>query len=521
MNVRMPDGTIIQNVPEGTTKAELLAKYTRFKSLSAATDEVTSPWQAAAIAAGRAFDEQARGLREGMPPFIREPIDKLGRALGMAEPPSIDPAQKEADTKAYAALQGKFPKSTMGGEIAERFMAPNLAGQVGLALAEPGTWDERAVRGLFTFGAGKAGEAAGSYVAGKLANRAANKTPLSPIQNTAQEALDAGYKLPPAHVNPNSWWNQLLEGISGKLKTQQRASMYNQKVSDNLAKAAIGLPDDVPLSREAIKGVRQEAGKVYGFVSNLGKMESDDAFHAARNQIFAQYKQVASEFPSQTNKALEALEADLTKDGFTSRGIVELVKRLRHDGHMLLRKVDLSPEDRALAIAKLQAQEALEDLVERNMQQFGLSIEPFQKARVLIAKTYTVEKALKESTGSIDARKIGRAFSSGRPLTGELERIGKTAEAFPKAMQSLDSSVPPFSPLDYFAGMMGFSAHPVAGAAMLARPAIRSALLSGPYQRNLLTPSAGERLIALAAKHPEELRLGGLLSGIAALQSSQ
>jgi len=32
MDVRMPDGTIVTNVPEGTTKADLLAKLEAFKT---------------------------------------------------------------------------------------------------------------------------------------------------------------------------------------------------------------------------------------------------------------------------------------------------------------------------------------------------------------------------------------------------------------------------------------------------------------------------------------------------------
>jgi hypothetical protein len=490
-----------------------------YRAPDAATD-VSSPWQAAAIGMGRAFDRQATGLRSAIPQAIRDPIDKLGRALGMAESPSIDPAQMQADTDAYAKLEEKFPKATLAGEVAERFVTPSLSGQVALSLMEPGSWDERAVRGAFTYGAGKAGEKVGGWAADKLgkmaAGKAAGRATQTAQQQTAEEAMRAGYKLPPSQVNP-SVLNQLAEGFSGKIKTQQAAAVANEPVSIALAKKAIELPDDVPLTRAAVKQVRQKAGEVYETVKKFGTMQADDAFNNARDGIFAEYRQVAAEFPSQVNKRLEALAEDLSKPQFSSAGIVELVKSLRHSGHQLMRKLDASPEDIALGRAQLKAQEALEDLIESNMKGWGISLDPFRKARTLIAKTHTVERALEESTGKIVASKIGRQYASGKPLTGELATIGKTAEAFPRAVQNVNTSMPMISPLDAVTAIgMGF-VHPAAAAGVFARPAVRAGILSGPFQRGLLSnaPSVGERMMALAGRNPDELaQLGGLLGAI-------
>jgi hypothetical protein len=473
------------------------------------------------IAGGRGFDRQAQGLRGAVPESIRRPIDQLGSLLGMAEPPTIDPAQMQADTDAYAKLEAKFPKATFGGETAQRFMAPNLVGQVALSLAEPGSWDERAVRGAFTYGAGKAGEKVGGWVGDQFgkaaASKAAGRATQTAQQRTAEEALRAGYKLPPSQVKP-SVLNQLAEGFSGKIKTQQAAAVANERITTELAKKAIGLPDDVPLSRGAIKQVRRSAGEVYETVKRLGPMQTDDAFNKARDGIFAEYKQLAAEFPSQANRRLDDLAEDLSKPQFSSSGIVELVKSLRHSGHQLMRKLDASPEDLALGRAQLQAQDALEDLIESNMKGWGISLEPFRKARTLIAKTHTVERALEESTGKVVASKIGRQYTSGKPLTGELETIGRTAEAFPRALQNVNTSMPMISPLDAVAAMgMGFVHPPLAAAGVLARPAVRSAILSGPAQRSLLSnaPSVGERMMALAGRNPDELsQLGGLLGAI-------
>ena len=497
--------------------------------------EVSGPLQAGAVATGRVFDRMASGLRQLTPAPVRDFIDKADAALGIS-PPAIDEQTIANAEEAYKPLEDQYPKSAFVGDMVARATALNPISMGAQAAMEIGTPKERATRGVTSFGMGKAGEWVGGRVANALSNRAgkvtsglaAQKTQNAARDATLREAQKAGYAIPPVQANPNSPGvvNRVLEGISGKIQTGQAAAILNQDVTNRLAKQALSLPDNAPLTRENIGLVRSAAGKVYQAVKGFGTIQADDDLRGAMNAVSGEYKALIREFPSQKNGAIDALLVDLNRDQFSSSTIVELVKRLRHDGFKNITNMD--PEKVALGRVQVGAQNALEDLLDRRLAQAGDdgALEVFRRARQLIAKSYAVEKALEESTGKVIAGKIGREFSKGRPLTGELATIGRTAEAFPKAVQNVNTSMPGLSPLDamFGAGAAVASSNPLAAALPLARPAIRSGILSGPYQRAMVKAptyeqTIADRLMAKGGENPEAMKwLGGLL-GLAGLQA--
>jgi hypothetical protein len=499
--------------------------------------EAVGPAQAAVLTAGRWFDQKATGLRDAAPEPVRKAVDWVGQKLGMAEPPSIDPKEMAQKDAAFGQVKEQNPKTAFATDLAMSAAVQNPLGMAVLAATDPGTAGERATRAALSYGAGKAGE----YGAGKVAQWASNRATTKAAERTAaqtanaardatvREAQAAGYVLPPTHIKP-SLLNRAAEGFAGKLTTQQAAAVKNEPITQSLAKKALSIPDDVPLTVDTIKGVRGIAGQVYEQVKRLGPVQADDVYMNSINGILGEYRSLVAEFPSQKvgmhgMDLIETLAKDLSKPSFSSSNVVELVKRLRHDGFKNVRNMD--PEKATLGRIQVKAQEALEDLIERNLAGKDMSLETFRRARTLIAKSYTVEKALEESTGKVVASKIGREFANGKPLTGELATIGKVAQAFPKAVQNVNTSMPGLSPLDYFSGLVtgGVSGNPLAAATMFARPAVRSALLSKSTQKGLLSgyaPSTGERLMALAGRHPDELeKMGGLLGALSGLQASR
>ena len=496
--------------------------------------EVTGADQAFDVAVGRGFDRLASGLRAAVPDWIRTPLDKLDALAGVQSPP-IDPQTLANNEAEYAKVSQAFPKTTFAGEMVPSLAARNPAGLALLGGLEIGTPAERATRAALNYGAGKAGEWVGGKIADKFASNAADNAAqlaASKVQNTARdatikEAQAAGYALPPTMVNPSPL-NRLAEGLSGKIQTAQALALKNEAVTQQLAKKALLLPQDAPLTKESIGAVRSAAGQVYQAVKGFGPVTADDELRGAMGNVLGGYRELVNEFPSQKNPAIESLMADLNKDTFSSSNIVELVKRLRHDGFKNLTNMD--PEKVALGRVQIGAQNALEDLLDRNLAQTGNqgAIDAFRNARQLIAKTYTVEKALEDSTGKIVAGKIGKEFSKGRPLSGELATIGKMAQAFPKAVQNVNTSMPGLSPLDaaFGAGTAVATANPLMAAIPLARPAVRAGLLSGPYQRAFVQPPSyapglADQLMAKAGDNPEMMkRLGGLL-GVSALRAYQ
>jgi hypothetical protein len=263
-----------------------------------------------------------------------------------------------------------------------------------------------------------------------------------------------------------------LEGLSGKAATAQQASAANQKITNVLAAKALGLPEDVQLSPEVLDSVRSEAGKAYDALAKLPVKPAESAdvlmnriasaeinpkqmvydLRVARQEADAYYKAYArSADPEQLTKAKQA-------KANASRIETELEKYAQGMGHE-----ELLP--------------ALRD------------------ARQQIAKTYTVEKALNPTTGSVDAKVLAKELQKGKPLSGELKQVADFAERFKKAVQTPEQmgSLPGVSPLDFaYAGagggynlFQGDNAAEGALAGLALRPAARALLLSKAGQNRL------------------------------------
>lgn len=125
------------------------------------------------------------------------------------------------------------------------------------------------------------------------------------------------------------------------------------------------------------------------------------------------------------------------------------------------------------------------------------AVKQFREARQLIAKTYSVESALNSQTGNVSAQKLAAQLQKGKQLSGELLTIAKAGDAFKPAMQALKESPKDLSPLDFAtAGIAaaGSGGNPLAALGLVARPALRSMLLSDPAQalamRQLTAPTS-------------------------------
>lgn len=478
--------------------------------------------QSAVIGMGHAFDRLAAGLRQavssvpGIGPGVAGGIERAGTAIGMAPGPSIAPEVQQANETAYAQLRQAHPVGTFVGDLPLMMAAKTPAGMGLLSALEYGSPTERLTRGGLAYAGGKAGE----YIAGKIGAMLAPKPALNPVRDaTIQAARNAGYVLPPTQVNPEAPGvvNRLAEGFSGKIQTAQLAAIKNQQITNELARKAVGLESGTPITREALSAIRTEAGKAYDAVAQIGTINAGEQYGKELGQVIGPYMELKGQFPSQAIPKIDALIPDLTQQQMQSGAVINLVKRLRKDGFANIKSPD--PETQMLGRVQVGAQNALENMLDTNLQAAGDStlLQAFRAARALIAKTHTVENALEESTGKVVAANVKRAFAKGVPLTGELETIGRTAQAFPKALQNINTSMPGVSPLDYAGGVLGgvISGQPLVAATPLARPLVRAGLLSGPYQ-NLITsggisPETAQLLGDLLQ------RGGGLLGGTAAV----
>jgi hypothetical protein len=290
---------------------------------------------------------------------------------------------------------------TVGAKVADlgiRSVGSAIGGGTMAGLVNPEDAKTGAAIGLVTPGviqaAGNFGQAVGRRMGSSYADDLAKFNRTAPLRQTLKESVDAGYVVPPNMVNPSTK-NAIIESFSGKQATSQLASVRNQEVTEKLVRQSLGLADDAPLTKGALEQIRKIEGGAYQRVGALNpKAEMDlEALKTARNEAqawFNAYNRSAS--PEHLAKAKEL------------RDLAEVLE-MQLESH-----------------AKAAGKDSL--------------IPALREARKRIAKTYTVERALNDASGSVNARVLGRLHEKGKPLSDGLDTVGKFASAFPSVAQA-------------------------------------------------------------------------------------
>lgn len=393
---------------------------------------------------------------------------------------------------------------------------------------------------------GAAGQAianvGGKMLTRKLAGRAAEGIRNAPLDKTLKDAIDAGLVVPPSSVNPSAW-NTFKEGLAGKIATAQTASNRNGEVIDNLARKAVGLPENAPLTSEAMQGIRRQAYQNgYEPIATLGSMPTDKDYHAAIDAISNKYQGVSRSFPGAVNDDITKLVEPFRVGNFDAGDALKASQFLRDKANAAFRAGNKEEGLAAKGLAK-----AVEDQIERNLStvQSGAQttnpvigpngrtvymtgadmLKNFRDARQLMAKAHTVEDAIVEGGGTVNPKKLAQRVQAGKPMSGELEVIGNFANNFPKATQPAQQVAGPgVSKLNGLAALLtggggmavgGPVGALVAGAApFVVPPVVRGRLLSKSVQKRLVPkygPTVANRLqAALLENSPVGLTALGL-----------
>lgn len=312
-----------------------------------------------------------------------------------------------------------------------------------------------------------------------------------PKVSTFIKGNSEGYVAPPSNINP-SIKNSFLEGIAGKLKTQQDASVINQSVTNRLAARALGQNDEAPLSLGAMQAIREEAHQTgYVPLRNIGQITPTQAYTDALDKITRQNQGASNSFPGIKGPDIEGIVAPFRQQSFNSSDAVDAISVLRG-----LADDAYSSGNKVAGQAYKGVSKALEGAIEQHLTDLGETgaelLSKFRDARTLMAKTYTVGKALNDQTGNVAAPVIARELARGKPLSGDLQTIGQFSQAFPKATRLLEESTLPISPLDVATATIGSAAsHSVMPLlAPFARLGSRAYLLSAKGQAAALPSSA-------------------------------
>jgi hypothetical protein len=294
---------------------------------------------------------------------------------------------------------------------------------------------------------------------GKRANAAVAERRLRVSDdNTFEMAASLGYSLDPAKSNP-SLLAKAVDRVAGQTQVQRAMIFKNQKVTNAISAAEIGLPIDKGLSESAILLRKFELGEPYREVSKI----SEDA---------------AADLKNLKRKRLEARE-NWRKYG-------------REGG------VDF----RDKAVAADEAAEGLETALEQRATDAGKPdlVDELREARRLLAKVHVVEAAKNPANGDVSATVIGAMLAKGRKLTDGLAVIGLMDNAMPQVMReaALTQSVgsQPFRHIIAGTGLaVGYQYGGPMGAAigygvpMAAGPAMVGLANSKSFQRAMAIPS--------------------------------
>ena len=334
-------------------------------------------------------------------------------------------------------------------------------------------------------------------------------------------ARPAGYVVPPASVKPTVG-NVLLEGVGGKAAMQQVASGRNQQVTNKLAARSVGLPEDAEITKDALKQIRQRAGQDYERYGNIGQVNADLDFYSDVSRLNTLATQIKKDFPKanvagadEINKLVDSLKVA----SFSANSGLRRIMQLRDEATRLFSGERPSPTDFAIAKANIAAADALEELIARQLQQTGRQdiVDNFEKARVLIAKTYSLQNAL-EPSGNVNAAKLATQLRKDKPLSPELKIAAQFAALFPKATAIPERfGSPGVSALDTALAAGGAASFPTLGA-----PAAVAAGL--PFFRAGARPLALSRLLQeRLVRYPTEARRGrfGAAYGATGAQQEQ
>lgn len=504
--ITAPDGRKFRvTAPDGASKDEVL-RYAQQNAPEPVATPIEKPeaedpgaLTAGMIGAGRVFDRLAAGARQMVPDSFRTAVDATGRALGMAEPPSIDPASQAADTAIYAGLRAKRPGATLAGEVAPMIAALPAVGSIGGAaaisalpgLVEYGTPEERIERGAM----GAAGGALGAGV-GKLIGRMMQpiRVPTSKAQQAAQDAADRlGVQLRPGEITgsrPLKWLETSLNDLPFSGGMGQAAERTRREAINAAGARALGQPGAAEITDDVLAAARRDTGAVFDnllegreielgakFRSSVSKIVDSKVMKALRDDsvedVIAPFKnmpagkiKVKGEWFQQNKTALDTAIRSAYIEGKAGKAMA------------------LQDFEKALVDAASDSMNATERAAFRAAQKQWATLRLLETGQVVEAGNIMPGRL---NAALINRYKAGGAYKEGK-ITGELADIGRLGQAYKPLPQSGTAPRAVYSAGALFSG----AANPLFAAGAMAAPPLAQKFLQSDAGRRYLTRGMAE-----------------------------
>lgn len=253
---------------------------------------------------------------------------------------------------------------------------------------------------------------------------------------TLRAAQEQGYVVTPGSVAPTGK-NVLSERIAGKTTLEQLASVKNQTVTDKIVRKAAGLDETAPLTSDAMKAIRaEEYVKGYEPVKQIGKIATDDTYLNDLINIENKHIGPNRSFEGAVPPDVEKLVKTYTVGDFNSADAVNAAKTLKEQANGAFKRGETE-----IGQAKLEVVKALENQIGRTLESIGTPetlamLDQFKTSRQRMAISHTIEDAIREGSGSVDAKKLAADIQKGRYMTGDLKTAAEFANVFPRVSQA-------------------------------------------------------------------------------------
>ena len=256
------------------------------------------------------------------------------------------------------------------------------------------------------------------------------------VIEAAKDANDLGIKINPAEANPTKA-NQLKSTLAGGKPAMDAATaLENLKVNvPRIVTKELNLPEGTIFKPEVFDNVLAEAGKPALQIRTLGTMVDDGAVTQALNNLRGQSIIGKGESRKAINGLVdEAIEA--VNKGMTGDEIISNIQQHRADARKALKNEQLSVVERDKAKASIGVANALEQLVEQNLQKAGNVelLNAYREGRQLQAKAYTWKDSWDANTGIFDPQVIAKQTAGDTAISGDTLKVGKIAGNFQGSM---------------------------------------------------------------------------------------
>ena len=512
MNIGLPDGSTLQNVPDGTTQLDIIQRlkagnnanwqplaeaYTAKYRTNPITEKITQ-------AIGEPALEAASGLYHAVKGGY-EAIGRVAQSLGKGESLETGLRRGASDIKAEES-QAYKPESKVGQVASEIASAPGRFQQKAAKYVGNKVQSGATALGAspeVAAGAGTVADTAlqfaaptallkkkapGSSLSTETAFPDATKSvPKDPgvTAELTKLARSRGYVLKPSEAG--GLGGKIAEGLAGSPKLSAEMSIKNQKVTNRLIAEEHQLPEGTRVTRGNLAVAKKPWNAAYKEAAGLGDIEASPAYvpkvqSAGRTPGTSFQK--GGEDPD-----IARLKEKYADPKFNAKDAVLHVRQLRADAVKNI-KAPNAPKQNELGYVQRQIADAIDDELDLKAEASGnpgLKTR-LQKARKELAKIHTTEAALVGNTGDVSAQKLAQMQDRGIPLDGNQKIIADIATEFGEVTRTGTKvkNKTPFSVLEGAFGVAGASLHhPGYGAAIVARPATRQFLMSDMYQNKL------------------------------------